>query len=327
MRTHSSRRRRALTAAAVVAGLLVAAGVAVPASAASTKQVELHVVQWNIEGGHDTRLQQIPNLAKGLAHRPDVLFIEEVCRSEVQQMHRLAYFKGWHFVYKTSQQSKPGTCAKATGISHPYQQGQVVASPHAMSAQHNYRLPGRTHKGEASAHGTPSPQRQFWLTCTNLAFSGVRGGSLRACGTHLRPGFNEPYEAPERLDETNAIRSITNGFRAQGQQVVLGGDFNTTPTGAAMNPIYQLDDKGTDHGAGHFVEADQNDKTYFGHDSACTSRYHCRSGEGTQIATPNKIDYVFYTAGATGVGGGRGPALNSDHYRLVSTAFLKLPRS
>ncbi|GAA4091961.1 endonuclease/exonuclease/phosphatase family protein [Nonomuraea soli] len=120
------------------------------------------------------------------------------------------------------------------------------------------------------------------------ARSTVTGRTVRACNTHIDP---DPASAKVQVER---VATLTRAFAAQGEPVVLGGDFNVLPTDATLDPLYN-------HTGGHgvFQEVDENDKEHFGN-TCGQEQDRCRTGEATAepvcspgVGVPGKIDYIF----------------------------------
>ncbi|MGW7483718.1 endonuclease/exonuclease/phosphatase family protein [Nonomuraea muscovyensis] len=116
----------------------------------------------------------------------------------------------------------------------------------------------------------------------------VTGRPVRACNTHIAP------ETGQGGPQVDKVAEVTRSYAAEGDPVVLGGDFNLAPTDSILNALY-------DHngGKGVFQEVDESDTAYFG-PTCDQSADRCRSGEptavptcATDLETPVKIDYIF----------------------------------
>ncbi|MEV0588123.1 endonuclease/exonuclease/phosphatase family protein [Nonomuraea sp. NPDC050310] len=146
---------------------------------------------------------------------------------------------------------------------------------------------GTIDNGTRSVHRLPEaePVEDRIMLCARAT---VTGRNVRACTTHI------DYHAATAKVQVERVASLTEGFAAQGEPVVLGGDFNVLPADPVLDPLY-------DHTGGHgvFQEVDENDKEFFG--ATCAqSADRCRSGEATaepicspKVGTPGKIDYIF----------------------------------
>jgi endonuclease/exonuclease/phosphatase family metal-dependent hydrolase len=135
----------------------------------------------------------------------------------------------------------------------------------------------------------PSGGEQRILLCARTT---VGGRGVRACNTHI------DYRGRDPETQIAQVAALTRGYAAQGEPVVLGGDFNVLPKDARLDPLY-------DHGGGTgiFQEVDENDKSEFTGADCPQSGDRCRSGEATaepscspRVSEPGKIDYVFLSA-------------------------------
>lgn len=135
----------------------------------------------------------------------------------------------------------------------------------------------------------------------------LRGGiGERACSTHL-PSTADP-DPDIRKKDTAEIKRVSSIWISQGYRVIIGGDFNTPPTGTAMASMYDV------NGNGSFNEADQLWQ--------CPSA--CRTGRPTHLngsEYTNKLDYVFFSTNMSNRTSGLSASLNawqaySDHKLL-----------
>jgi endonuclease/exonuclease/phosphatase family metal-dependent hydrolase len=208
----------------------------------------------------------------------------------------------------------------------------MVASPHRLTDTARYRLPGYLkHDPDTKT------ARLFHLTCSDVSLPRVAAGSVRACATHLRSGYETHYRTRERTAQDHAIRTLTQPWINRGQKVVVAGDFNAKPTDPTLDAVYNLSRDGSFTGSGSFVEADQTDHRYFSSDPEChVGRGHCRTGQPTIGAFSNcsnvdhgklkKYDYIFYSRGSNyDLHGEALPCNGSDHLPIRSRATLPLP--
>lgn len=127
------------------------------------------------------------------------------------------------------------------------------------------------------------------------------GAALIVCVTHIS------FKAGNIAAQIDAVAGIVRALPGD-EPVLLGGDFNTDPGDARLNPVYS---NRYDAGAGTFTEAD----------SAVS---HSRTAPGVNENTfaKTKLDYIFLADGhwsaarATVVDAGGGL---SDHSALLAT--------
>ena len=133
----------------------------------------------------------------------------------------------------------------------------------------------------------------------------VRGHRLVVCVTHIS------FVAGNIAPQIDAVAGILPGLPGD-DPILLGGDFNTDPGDARLNPVYS---NRYDAGTGTFTEAD-------------SAGSHSRSGaEGVNDTTfaRHKLDYIFLADGhwsaarAAVVDAGRGL---SDHSALLATTTV-----
>ncbi|MFF2778925.1 endonuclease/exonuclease/phosphatase family protein [Streptomyces sp. NPDC058052] len=126
----------------------------------------------------------------------------------------------------------------------------------------------------------------------------VSGKPLRICNTHIG------YETPNVTDQARQVALMVNGYVADGEAVVLGGDFNPPkPNTAWPEPVrhsYNLSYLYRhNQGTGVFQEVDETDTAYF--TTSCAGQPVCRTGENTADTcstqnpdfVPIKLDYIF----------------------------------
>ncbi|GAA3470522.1 endonuclease/exonuclease/phosphatase family protein [Nonomuraea roseola] len=147
---------------------------------------------------------------------------------------------------------------------------------------------GTINNGSRSVHALPEvePVENRIMLCARAS---VTGRAVRACNTHI------DYHRSTAVAQVERVASLTETFAAQGDPVVLGGDFNVLPKDDVLDPLY-------DHTGGHgvFQEVDENDKSYFTGTECGQDQDRCRSGEATaepgcspKVGEPGKIDYIF----------------------------------
>jgi endonuclease/exonuclease/phosphatase family metal-dependent hydrolase len=138
-------------------------------------------------------------------------------------------------------------------------------------------------------------------------------GSLVACVTHIS------FKAGNIGAQIDAVAGLLRELPGA-DAVLLGGDFNTDPFDARLNPVY---DNRFDAGTGAFTEAD----SAVSHSRAAASG-HLPGVNDTTFAR-HKLDYIFLAGGhwsgsraiVVDAGGGL-----SDHGALLATTSLASAR-
>jgi endonuclease/exonuclease/phosphatase family metal-dependent hydrolase len=119
------------------------------------------------------------------------------------------------------------------------------------------------------------------LMCLRTRPPGTR--SLIVCVTHIS---YLPAEAPAQID---AVAAILRGLDNR-EPVLLGGDFNTEPSGTPLDPLYSTCYRA---GTGLFEEADS---------AGCGTRAATEKRQGIDIVNEgtfqqHKLDYIFLSDG------------------------------
>ncbi|GEA90259.1 hypothetical protein CCE01nite_42080 [Cellulomonas cellasea] len=109
---------------------------------------------------------------------------------------------------------------------------------------------------------------------------------VHACSTHFT--VYDDNAAEVRLRQARRVKEITGDWIGRGHSVVVGGDLNTTPTLAALDPLYKHPEGRSN---GRFIEAAQlaNNET---------------RRVGADTVAGRKIDYVFFSANHTPLSAG-----------------------
>ncbi|MFX4272830.1 endonuclease/exonuclease/phosphatase family protein [Propionibacteriaceae bacterium Y1685] len=319
-----SHRPRTLPSTRTVIGSLLtlilimtgAAAAAPRAAAAEPQPYKLRVLEHNIAGGMN--FKGGPEALNGIntqitAFNPDVVILTEVCASQRDRF--AADHPDWDLHWTAMVEESSG-CRTSDNPSSA--QGQVVASPHPMSNLQSIPL-GQTDQ-QIDDDGTVIREKVFTMICADVAISGHSATTLRACGVHLI-AFQEPVEGwiptdriGARTKQVATMAKTLNAWVADGVAVTVGGDFNTRPWHATLNPLYHLSTAGKFEGSGQFHEADQTDGKWFDTRPSgvtCREDKQCRTGQFTINGT-RKYDYVFISRNVTH--GGEVSALSADKY-------------
>lgn len=300
-------------AAAVLATAAVVVQVAAPlvgfgplrAPAAYASGATMAILQFNMCGqasphGCGTGLtvaHDVESSINGHSPQPDVVTLEEVCRSQYEDMYStLAPYYGLFFTTVTN------GCASGDNY------GIAIL----------VRTSNFTYLGEWWLPKTSGEARKVGCLSTN-AFGGSQ--PLVACVTHITiVGADIPGQVA-------FVASKVGNYYAQ-NHLLVGGDFNTPSASSAMNSLYNP--YYSPAGTGIFAEADLpyqgnrhngSDISTINEFTVCGGhRYPCGGGYGPATA---KIDDIFlsdgdwsnYSADATF-------AKHSDHKPLWATATL-----
>jgi endonuclease/exonuclease/phosphatase family metal-dependent hydrolase len=269
-----------------------------PVNAASAS---LSFLQFNMCGNacgtQMTVVTDLENSINNHSPQPFVVTLDEVCRSQYKKLWGdLVPYYG-HF-----ETTVAGRCWDGSdyGIA-------ILLRTSAFSYLGSWWLPNP---------GNNEPRK---MSCLQTDVPGA-SQPLVACVTHID---THSANIPSQI---SAVASRAQSYWS-GHKVLVGGDFNTTPSNSALNPMYSTSYA---NGTGVFNEADSSNfsrggggvgSTYNEYTGGCAS-YPC----GWQAAYWNptkKIDYIFlskydfisYSADAT-------YALHSDHTPLWATATI-----
>ena len=131
------------------------------------------------------------------------------------------------------------------------------------------------------------------------------------------------YHASNTAVQIAAVAARAGGY-APANAVVVGGDFNSTPTSSALSAMYSGSYPG---GRGTFVEADSASLARTGGGSSSTYNQFTGCGgapcpSGSHPAH-RKIDYLFLSGGGFSAYSATAlSAAHSDHRPLLATAVV-----
>lgn len=226
--------------------------------------------------------------------QPFVLTLNEMCRSDYARL--TADLPAYHGYFQTT---LPRNCADGSD------NGDVIlVRTSSVTYLGSWALP-RPGGGEARM-----------VTCLR---SSVPGASrpLVACVTHI------DYHASNTAAQISAVAARAAGY-APANAVVVGGDFNSTPTSSPMKTMYSRSYQG---GQGMFVEADSANHVRTGGGSSSTYNQFTGCGgppcPSASHPAHRKIDYMFLSG--TGFSAYSATALSaahSDHRPLLGTAVV-----
>lgn len=308
MRTAS--RRLSLVGVGIAIAALVAAGTAT-AGANGERQAraagtEVKVITHNICGGCDNNgnADAAAFAVAEIRHwNPHIVMLQEVCQHQFEWVkEQLAPDYTADFV--PMRDSHDGCGGRPNG--------QVLAAKGTMSGKEVIDLNGDNYDADG---------RKYRALCYDVAITGL-GKPVKSCVVHIRAFHEADKQWNFRARWAQLAKLATemdDDLLAEGQPVVLGGDFNAHAHERAMDPLYQLKSDGTPGTFGMFAEADQTDKSFF--TDGCTTA--CRTGENTMA--DRKYDYVFYSAKhASALSGGVKGMGDSDHNLYRGSAVLTL---
>lgn len=239
-------------AALAVATLAVTGAIgAATTTSAHAAPISLKIVQHNTDQDK-ARWNRVVKLVSSGSW--DAATVQEVCKGWKDDL--VAAHPGWTIAYheQVTKTDCPGGA-----------KGNVVIRPGAGSRF-----------GEA--FDVPGEDKNFGIACVKFAKA---GRTVHACSTHLTVYAENPKQV--RLGQARRIKQITAKWIGDGHSVVVGGDFNTSPTAAALNPVYKYP---TTRSSGRFVEAEQ-------------LRTGSTGRVGRNTVKGRKIDYVFFSANRT----------------------------
>ncbi|MEV4758126.1 endonuclease/exonuclease/phosphatase family protein [Micromonospora sp. NPDC049559] len=285
----------------------VAVEPAADASTAAAATVGLRVISHNICGGAScghrgqaAPLTSVTDLIDDF--RPHLVLLQEVCWSQFEALQAHSFSSGpYQMGFTTMIDNYTGCGASDCRVNEDTDPandnrlcwtGQVVAARGTLANRDEIPLGGERHQVNAS--GEPvNPPREFNALCYDVALAEFTR-TVKGCTVHLR-AWNDPAgeNARARAAQTATLASDLDGDIAAGKIVVVGGDFNSTPTDFSMNAFYRLNTN-VEHGWGRYYEADQDDQNHYNSAYCSASATACRSGQNTHN-TAKKLDYIFFS--------------------------------
>jgi endonuclease/exonuclease/phosphatase family metal-dependent hydrolase len=243
-------------------------------------------LQFNMCGNacHRGRLEVIGDVASSIQrHRPQAVTLNEVCENQYDRLRvDLPGYQSWF---------DPTGASCRNGARY----GNVIlAQASEVNLVGSWELPN------------PAGDERRRLLCLNAQ---VSDGPLTICVTHIS------NESGNIAAQVGAVATILSGLRAEGP-LLLGGDFNTDPGDARMNPLYSAC---YGSGAGTFREADAG---------GCAQRSGINQKVGSDVINEDtyagrKFDYIFLSDGHwTAVKADAMQIAPSDHDSLWATATL-----
>lgn len=283
----------------VIGSLLVAA----PAHAAPDR---MKIITHNIQGAelHSGRPKALSSVFAQIdSFTPHGVMLQEVCESQYAAF--TARYPGWMTAW--SPRRGHSKCGGA-------QIGEMVASPIGIASYGPQPL----------ADDATHPTWNYALACLDIQ---TTHAPARLCSTHLAAGKGAA-DKQARLAQARDIRTHSAAPIAAGMSTIVAGDFNSVPSDAALNPIYQINrSTGAADGPGDFWESDQGDKAHWTAACKAATKSYCRAGQATFYK--QKKDYIFMSRNVTNAvdltkGNGwatvvQVPLARSDHDVLKAT--------
>jgi len=291
------------TAVTAIAGLSLALTVVSGATAppAEAAPGPITVVQHNVEKKATALRAALKQAHRSGAH---AITLQEVCQRHLPAIRKYAKKIGrrWTVNPTTSRENGCGTEDDLMTVAVRTKGGATTFS-HPLAPD---QFPDGSHR------------RDQHLTCVRW------GAPVRTvCSVHIALGgavvAGNPRLKAGRT-QIKQIKQITAGFIAQGQLVVVGGDFNAVPKDPVLNRMYAKGkDKKGRTANGRFLEAHQ-----------LKTRSVRRAGPWTAKNENNstrKIDFVFFSANKTPwpQNGARSKPMKtpSDHRLLLTRAAVR----
>lgn len=153
----------------------------------------------------------------GLNNCPPLVFLNEVCRGQLDDLLYYLNAVGWTYSGYFGKASSEGwyTCPRS-GNGYDFGNAVLWRGP-AMSSAERYELPN------------PQGRELRSMVC----LFGYVWGNSASCATHLTP------DAPtNQFEQTIGVAMKVNYFTGAGLRTTLGGDLNMTPFNSNMARLY-----------------------------------------------------------------------------------------
>lgn len=277
-------------ATTILFALCVVLGYSLVASPSYAATRQMKVVQFNYCGANtDTTLVDGVYLSNCGLHgtaptadldalqdfKPDVAFIEELCRNQFENLLAQQQASGKWYMYgafdpisiKAGSPGDHGTCG---GTDQHI--GNAIFSHTPITDTDSKPL--------VDGH----PQRIMCATLDDAY-------STEACVTHIHP---IPADGDDDVRKAQINAAKNYALNHSSGPLVLGGDFNERPTDSSLNDVYTSgEDADGTASSGRFQESDQcPGNIRGGYDPASCNRHTHRPYMGSTNYTA-KIDYVF----------------------------------
>ncbi len=256
----------ALAATAVAVTGVVTSVAAAPSAEAAPATIR--VITHNI-AKKPTALTKVIEVAKSdRMPGPEVVFLQEVCQSMLPRIKDKLGPYAFH-IRRTNQ----GDCSDG-----------VIGEAVVYTKKDAFAEDSSVDFGLASNDG-----QTYGMACLNISLA---GRATRACSTHLPSAKGADRDAL-RLQATRVIRDKARAWNTK-ELILVGGDFNSVPTAASMNPMYGV-------GSGSQGDFREISQTAGSGSTARAGRFTI--GKVSQN-TDRKVDYVFAWKAATRASGG-----------------------
>lgn len=152
-----------------------------------------------------------------------------------------------------------------------------------------------------------APDLHHGMVCVSWR---ATGSTRRACSVHLLNVARHPGRRGVQVAQGRDVRAWTSPWIRRGALVVVGGDFNASPSSPTLDPMYAVG------GGGRFVEA-----------TGCPRSVDlCRRSAGVTFdGGATKIDYIFFSANRVPRGSLHALEVShttSDHHLLRGWAYV-----
>jgi endonuclease/exonuclease/phosphatase family metal-dependent hydrolase len=218
----------------------------------------------------DRRIDYIVSQADVTTWNADEFFLQEVCRSQYNEILSRLQPKGFSGLYAPTVTGVSSVCSGGDYGLAALVRGSIVQSTILHLTQ-----------GDEKEH--------IDAPCVE---SYVQNRANWACSVHLY--WDDPALTAAEASE---LAAQAKTWQDSGIPVVLGGDFNASPLTTPLSSFYNTSLPG---GTGSFLEADQTDQDYFFHSGCDPAQVtSCRSGDNTfknfDTGVEAKIDYIFFS--------------------------------
>lgn len=321
---------------AVVSNLAVVrtatAGTTTPTATATYR-----IWQWNVSGNDINRGSTSDGMIEVAVHSivsrdMDFASFNELCYNQYKQLQSELVAAGWPAdtgnFSRFGQNVPSGTKTYCGGQAF----GEAIFSKEPLGGSTLFTLPS---DGDFS---------QRTLLCAPLEAE----PHVRYCTTHIST-ISTPVANPaggyyaDDADQINAVLDHLEAYHAQGDTVLISGDFNAQPNYARMNGFYSstLDTPNNSDNTGHYRELDDNDPgNCLGYgewtvvDNVTTDPPPCGGQRkidmifvrDDKIAGPYSADALSISTDCTNADGSTGMAC-SDHRILTGTVEVSYDRA
>lgn len=255
----------------VLTAILLTTGLVLADAAVNTRSAEAatsyEFLQFNMAGASggnygDTRVSQkvIDSMKETW---PDVVTLNEVCWQQFDYIRDRMDTYGYEGRYGYNLTNVGNCDGKSYG--------------NAIFVRANISGAGKTYLPKLSGH-----ERR------NVLCVRYDSRSVVACVTHINHRDDNSQQRLNQRDQIRKVRDVVHRHRADGNHVVIGGDFNVDPGDYQINSLYHSCYGGNSAGIMHEVDTR----------SWCGGRYESPSSSYNESTLGSrKIDYLFITPG------------------------------